>query len=517
MTLSLIPESAPFTPEQRAWLNGFFAGYLGIDVQSDLQNAAAAPAVTAAEEQDFPWHDDTLPITRRMALAAGRPYRFKLMAALGQQDCGQCGYLCKTYAQAIADGTEQDLTLCVPGSRETRKMLKTLVAEAPAADRAGPRRQSAAAAGSARSHPCSANIIAIKPLHQGDSIKETYHVAIDITGGNINYHPGDALGIFPHNCPQLVDAVLEIGNSKGDETLVLEGRTLGLREALVQELDITRPGDEAVAYLAAHAGDAGEAEALAALAQIGVEEGRDLLDLLEEFPTARPAIRELAARLGKLQPRLYSIASSPNMHPGEVHLTVGTVRYRRKKRLRKGVASAHFADTLKAGDAIRVYVQPGHNFRLPDNGDTPIIMIGPGTGIAPFIAFLQERLMLGHRGRTWLFFGNPNGRTDFFYEQELKGYRREGLLTRLDTAFSRDQPDKIYVQHRMLQHSRELWKWIHEDGAAVYVCGDAGKMAHDVDDVLRRIAVQTHHLTEEQAQEYFRQLAKERRYLRDVY
>jgi sulfite reductase (NADPH) flavoprotein alpha-component len=520
MTIELIPESAPFTREQRAWLNGFFAGYLGIDESSGIEINQAAVTVSSQqteEEEDYPWHDDSMPIDERIKLAAGKPYRLKLMAAMGQQDCGQCGYYCKTYADAISNGSETDLTLCVPGGRQTRKMLKALVAEGPGKDEAMSVQKTVQTPEYSRNNPYVAKILAIKPLHKEGSIKETYHVAIDLADGKIKYQPGDTLGILPKNGPQLVNAVLEVFNATGKEIITLNKQSTTLQEVMVNQLDVTKPSDEVIEYLARYAKDEDESRALALLVEEGAEEGQDLLEILEDFPSSRPDILELVTHLGKLQPRLYSIASSPNMYTNEVRLTVGTVRYRRKKRLCKGVASAYFADSLKSGDSIKVYVHPSYHFRLPKDGDTPIIMIGPGTGIAPFIAFLQERLMLGHKGKNWVFFGNPHSKTDFFYEEELMRYRKDGLLTKLDTAFSRDQKDKIYVQHRMLQRSRELWKWIHEDGAVIYVCGDASKMARDVDEALHRIAVQTNNLSEEEAKDYIKKVTKERRYLRDVY
>src|SRR5205085_4299128 len=206
----------------------------------------------------------------------------------------------------------------------------------------------------------------------------------------------------------------------------------------------------------------------------------DLLDLLDGFPSARPPLSELVSALDPLQPRFYSIASSPKHLPGEVHLAVAAVRYEKRARRRLGVASTYLADRVAAGEQVDVFVRPSHGFRLPASPDVPVIMIGPGTGIAPFRAFLQERRALGARGRNWLFFGNPRRRCDFLFEDELTAYSRDGLLTRLDLAFSRDQHDKIYVQHRLLEHAAELWAWL-EDGARFYVCGDAHGMARDVE------------------------------------
>nr|MDQ2694828.1 reductase [Pseudomonadota bacterium] len=289
-----------------------------------------------------------------------------------------------------------------------------------------------------------------------------------------------------------------------------------LRQVLSEDLDITKPSDEAIEYLAGCAGDPDQAAALRALAAAGADEGQDLLELLETYPSVRPEPASLAAVLGRLQPRLYSIASSPRAHRDEVHLTVGVVRYSRNDRPRQGVASAFFADRLAAGEGVKVYIQPAHDFRLPDDGGASVIMVGPGTGIAPFRAFLQERQLRGDRGRNWLLFGNPNRASDFLYEEELAAFAASGLLTRLDTAFSRDQAEKVYVQQRMVEQGAELWAWL-QAGAYFYVCGDAKRMARDVDAALHRIARTHGGLSAAQAQRFIGQLAKDRRYLRDVY
>lgn len=514
MPISLIPENAPFSPAQRAWLDGFFAGVLGIE-ESVTPNLE--PAAAVAEKEDYPWHDDTMPITQRMDLAADMPYRLKLMAAMGQQDCGQCGYLCKTYAEAIATGAESDLTLCVPGGKETRKMVKELFAKGPDKDAVlSPAPAAAPGDKYSRKNPFSAKAIAIAPLTKNGSVKEARHVAIDLTGSGIAYQPGDSLGVFPHNCLALVQSILEALAATGEEPVLLNGSTLSVRAALATEFDITKPSDESIEFLAEHATDSEQAAALRALAEAGADQGQDLLDILEEYPSSRPRAADLVPKLGRLQPRLYSIASSLRAHKNEVHLTVGIVQYRRKKRLRKGVGSTYFADALNAGDQVRVYVQAGYSFRLPQDGDAAIIMVGPGTGIAPFRAFLEERAALGHKGKNWLVFGNPHSATDFFYEEEVERYVRGGLLTKLDTAFSRDQQDKLYVQHRMIQNSKTLWAWLQE-GAYFYVCGDATRMAPDVDAALHRIAVQAGQLSEEGAAQYFKKLAADGRYLKDVY
>jgi sulfite reductase (NADPH) flavoprotein alpha-component len=291
-----------------------------------------------------------------------------------------------------------------------------------------------------------------------------------------------------------------------------------LIEALTQYCEIRRPSDQAIEVLASRAIDRDESRLLQAMAEGYPGAGpdsADLLDLLEAFPSARPPLSELVSALDPLLPRLYSIASSPKMTPREVHLAIAVVRYRLRSRERNGVASTFISDRLSPGETVSVYVNPSDGFRLPAT-DRPVIMIGPGTGIAPFRAFLEERRATGAGGRNWLFFGNQRRARDFLFEEELTAYRRDGLLTRLDTAFSRDQANKLYVQHRMLENAAELWAWL-EDGAYLYVCGDAEKMARDVDRGLAYIIAKEGAMDAAAAKAYLARLAREGRYLRDVY
>lgn len=242
----------------------------------------------------------------------------------------------------------------------------------------------------------------------------------------------------------------------------------------------------------------------------------DLLDVLRRYPPARMEAEELVGLLPQLQPRLYSISSSLLAHPGEVHLTVGVVRYARGGRTRKGVASTFLAERLAAGGEVRVFVHPSHRFQLPDSGDTPMIMVGPGTGIGPFRAFLGERRATGATGKNWLFFGDQCRATDFLYEAEAHEFQAAGVLTRLDLAFSRDQAAKIYVQDRMIERARELWEWL-DDGAHFYVCGDAKRMANDVDKALQQVVSTQGGLSATDAKAYVAAMAKSGRYQRDVY
>jgi sulfite reductase (NADPH) flavoprotein alpha-component len=504
--IPLIPDNAPFTPQQRAWLNGFLAGLYG----AGQSGVSLAPP--AAEPEAFPWHDPALELDERLALAEGKPLKRRLMAAMAQLDCGQCGYLCQTYAEALAEGRETSASLCVPGAKATQRMLKSLLAEAPAAAPAKPAPVEKPAGEPVR-------VISADRLTGAGSAKDVRHVVIDLTGTALAYEPGDSIGLAAPNDPELVQALLTCLRADGTEPVPCpDGVTRTLREALLAHLDIARPLDRTTELLAMSAQHPNEAAALRKLTD-GDDDAApadaDLLDLLESFPSARPKLADLARSLPALKPRLYSIASSPLATQGQVHLCVGVVRAVRHGRLRHGVASAFLADRAIAHGPITASITTSH-FRLPKDGATPVIMIGPGTGIAPFRAFLQHRAAIGLKGHTWLFFGDQRAATDFLFEAELRAWLADGTLARLDTAFSRDQPQKIYVQDRLRAHSADLWRWL-QNGAHVYVCGDASRMAKDVDAALRGIATQQGGLDDAQTRDWIAALARQGRYQRDVY
>ena len=505
----LIPENAPFTPVQRAWINGWLAGYLATEATASV--AAPPPAPTAAAE-DFPWHDPALPLDERLCLADGRPKERRLMAAMAQLDCGQCGYLCQTYAEAIANGAETSLTRCVPGGKETARALKELL-DMPAVAAAAV----APAAPQRRMVP--GRFDGARRLNRIGSEKDTRHVVFRVDEATFAYEVGDSLGVHATNCPELVAAIIErLGARAADDVCCPDGSQRRLDEALAVVCDIGRPSDAAVEVLASRAPDHSESQRLQALAEgyPGAQpEDADLLDLLLAFPSARPPVQELISALDLLQPRLYSIASSPQMRRGEVHLTVAAVRYQKRGRARKGIASTFLAERAPPGSDVPIFIQAAHGFRLPAADDAPIIMIGPGTGIAPFRAFLEERRVRGAKGRNWLFFGDQRRNCDFLYEEEIESYRRDGLLTRLDVAFSRDQAERVYVQHRMREQSAALWSWLQE-GAHLYVCG-ASAMARDVDASLAAIVARQGGMGSGEAKAYLATMARSGRYLRDVY
>jgi sulfite reductase (NADPH) flavoprotein alpha-component len=529
---SVIPETAPFSEEQRAWLNGFFAGLVsldgfGITPLSSEQAAALIDGGASAKSNDdddggAPWHDQTLPISERMQLAQGKPLRWRMMAAMAQQDCGQCGYDCKNYSGAIFSGKEERLNLCVPGGKETARLLKTLFEEfksapAPAKTHAtsAPSVATTARLGYSRDNPVEATLLSRTRINRPGSEKETWHLEFDLSACALDYSVGDAFGLFPANDAGLVEAIIKTLDAPGD--FPIGGRTL--REVLTDGVSLSPAPDMLFQLLSYITG--GERRKKARALSTGEDPDGDALVLdvlaaIEKFPGIRPDPEAFIEALDPLQPRLYSISSSPRANPDRVALTVDAVRYDIGNRTRLGVASTYLAERCPPGTPLRVYVQKAHAFGLPPDPAIPIIMIGPGTGVAPFRAFLQERRAIGAAGRNWLFFGHQRSNCDFFYEEEFKEMKASGLLTRLSLAWSRDGNEKIYVQDRMREVGRDLWAWL-ADGAHIYVCGDAKRMAKDVEIALVDIVVQHGARSAEEAAAFVADLKKQSRYQQDVY
>jgi len=508
----VLPESAPFSAAQRAWLNGFFAGVFGADgapVPARAPEAAASSADSPpAIEEAMPWHDPSLSMDERLRLAEGQPLERRLMAAMAQLDCGACGYLCRTYGEAIASGAEKNLALCAPGGAATARKLKEILRSTSASSGAqGPAPgKPPAKAGHDRRNPFQARLLKAARLNSPESEKDTRHVVLDLEGSGIDYEPGDSLGVWPDNCPELVESILESLGFSGEEPVPTpSGEKKPIREALLREYTVTSVSDELRELVTGEAGSDSNPDA-----------PFDLLDLVAARSARKLAPAQIVELLPPLAPRLYSISSSLKAHPDEVHLTVSVVRYTAGGRERKGVASTFLAERARAGQRVPVFVQKSHGFRLPGDPGTRIVMIGPGTGVAPFRAFLQERRAMGATGPSWLFFGDQRRSADFLYRQELEAFQRDGYLHRLDLAFSRDQEEKVYVQHRMRENAGELWRWI-DAGATIYVCGDARRMARDVDLALQEILASQGGLDEDGAREMLEDLRRSQRYLRDVY
>ncbi|WP_281888623.1 sulfite reductase subunit alpha [Paenibacillus sp. YYML68] len=371
-----------------------------------------------------------------------------------------------------------------------------------------------------RTNPFPARIIKNVNLNGAGSSKETRHIELSLEGSELSYVPGDCLGIFPSNDPALVEAILAIMKWDPATEVVVnkQGDTLSIQDALLNHFELTLLSKKIVQQ-AAEFTDNEELKKLVSAEQAEqlkeYIDGRDLLDLVQDFGPWNVSAQDFVALLRKLNARLYSIASSFAANPGQVHLTIGAVRYMSHGRERKGVCSVQCAERAHEGETLPVFIQVNNHFNLPE-GDKDIIMVGPGTGIAPFRSFIQERAVTKAAGRAWLFFGDQRSSTDFLYKEELEGYMNDGALTKLDTAFSRDSEQKVYVQHRMMENSKELFAWL-SSGAYFYVCGDKKNMAKDVHNTLIDIIEKEGAMSREEAEAYLNHMQEQHRYQRDVY
>ncbi len=555
--LPYLPETAPFTEEQRMWLNGFLAGWLTGGPAVPLPAVPEAPKRTlqiafgsqtgnaegiakklraSAEKSGFA---PKLTELNALALDASVPLliltstwgegdppdnasdfwdklgsgvhprldglRYSVLA-LGDPNYEQyCGFGKKLDARLAALGAHALVPRCDCDTQFEAPAAAWIATALAAFERATD--ETPAAEKFSKDNPFPSQVLVNRALCAPGSAKDTRHYVLSLAGSGLRYEPGDVLGLLPENAPAAVEEILRALGCDGEEEVPgASGAATSLRLALTRDYAI-RPASRVLAERLRPDLSKPELDAW-----IG---GRELIDLLLETDT-KPSPAELAGALRKLTPRLYSIASSQKAHPDEVHLCVDTVRYETHGRERAGVASVYLAE--RTGGEIRVplWIQTAKHFRLPADPGRPIIMIGPGTGIAPFRAFLEERAVTGARGANWLFFGAPHAASEFFYRDEMEAWQRDGVLARLDLAFSRDQAEKVYVQHRLLEQAPEIWRWL-EEGAHFYVCGDAARMAKDVDAALHVVIRHAGEKTEDQAREYVAALKKAGRYQRDVY
>ncbi|WP_342361178.1 sulfite reductase subunit alpha [Terrarubrum flagellatum] len=524
----IIPENAPFTADQRAWLSGYFAALL---IQ---EPATAATALTSGEaaqitngpalasNDDAPWHDPSMALPDRMTLAEGKAAPSRLMAAMAQQDCGQCGYNCADYANAIFLKKEERLNLCAPGGKETARKVKELFAELggePASGSTSLASETAHAPlgekGRCRENPTEAVLIERRRLNGEKSEKHTYHIEFDLSQSGVDYEVGDAFGVLPVNDLGLVDQIIAMLGVA--HTTEINGKRL--RDILAEDAALGAAPDKLFELISYVTGGASRAKAQA-LARGEDPDGDaanlDVLAALMKFPGVRPHPEAFVEALDPLQPRLYSISSSPKADKGRLSLTIDAVRYRIGSRKRVGVASTHLGERADIGARVKVYVQKAHNFALPSDMSKPVIMVGPGTGVAPFRAFLREREAVKASGANWLFFGHQRQESDFFYRDELEAMKERGALNRLSLAWSRDGAQKFYVQDRMREVGADLWRWL-EDGAHFYICGDAKRMAKDVESALVDIVAEHGKRGKDEAVAYVQSLKKTQRYQADVY
>lgn len=523
VTPQIIPADAPFSDAQRGWLNRFFAEVLATQLPlPDLTPAAAAKPV---EDDSTPWKDPAMAIEERMVLASSRPVRWKLAAAMAQQDCGQCGYSCADYSRAIFEQAEPRLNLCAPGGKATARMLKSLVEEmgggvidpeeVAAKAAATPKPATDVRAGYSRAHPVKARFLSRTRLNGPGSEKHTCHIEIDLSESGVEYAAGDSLGVFPQNDPALADAVIAAIDVPPDFPIAGEP----FRQVLIERMSLGTAPDALFQFISYLTGGERKKKAQA-LARgedpDGDAAGLDVLAALLKFEGIRPDPEGLMEVLEPLQPRLYSISSSPKTNPGRVSLTVDTVRYEIGDRERLGVASTWLCDRLPESGELLAYVQKAHNFALPADAATPIIMVGPGTGVAPFRAFLHERHATSAPGPSWLFFGHQREAHDHFYADEWEMFRQRGTLTNLSLAWSRDGARKTYVQDKMREAGAELWEWLGR-GAHFYVCGDAKRMAKDVEAALSEVAMIHGGLGLGRANDFVAGLKASGRYQSDTY
>ena len=599
MSVPVIPESAPFTAEQRAWLNGYLAGLFS----RGPVNAVAAQAPRSGNQVQQPLTPLTIlfgsqtgtaeGLAKKAAKEAGKRGFAAMVLDMAQTDSAKlaaeknllvitstygdgeppanakalhaalavetsehgsqlsalsysvCALGDSNYVQFCKCGKDFDTFLELRGAKRVaprvdcdldqekkfqdwlNAALTALAEPSPAgpdlsAIRAAPDRDSAdksapnslATAISradpeprySKSHPYPALVLTSRNLCGAGSAKQVHHVEFDLADSGLVYEAGDALGVMPHNCPELVAEILNALECDGEEAVpIANGGTTSLRHALTEIYDLGKPTPDLLAHFG---GGGGGGTAIAV---------HHVIDVLFSRVDVKLSPVEFVRTLKRLQPRLYSISSSPKAHGGQVHLTVGAVRYEAGARARKGVCSTFLADRTTPGETrVGIHVHSNKAFRPPTNAETPMIMIGPGTGIAPFRGFLHHRRAIAAKGRNWLFFGDQRSASDFLYRDEILGLQSDGLLTRLDLAWSRDQQEKIYVQNRMLEHAADFYAWL-EDGAHVYVCGDASRMAKDVDAALHTIIERAGGKSREQAAEYVQTLKSTKRYCRDVY
>ena len=571
-----LPNDAPFTPEQRAWLNDFLTKALAQGLQTMSASEPAVPVtvlygsqtgtaeglakklhktlkkgnfipemhdMAAYDRARLPTEKNLLIITSTygdgeppdsatelhawlMSEAApkleGVSYSVLALGDTSYPDFCKCGIefdtrLGELGASRIYDRVDVDVDADVPYAQWSAALLSLLGPAASAAP-ALATTSDPSEEGYNKSNPFPSPVVANFNLN-GAGDKQTHHVALSLTGSGLEYEVGDALGVYPLNPPGVVDEIIANLPFKAGMVPTPDGDEVTLREALIRFYDIGSLNKSIIQKWQAKSGS----PFLRSLVQADDKKawddfcwGRDLIDLVIDHPADFTDGEEFVGILKKLQPRLYSIASSPRAHPGEVHLCVGIVRYQTHGRKRGGICSTFLSDRLTEEVTPRVYLHSNNAFRLPSNGEVPVIMVGPGTGIAPFRAFLEDRKATGATGKNWLFFGNPYSASDFLYEDELNAYLADGTLGRLDLAWSRDQKEKIYVQNLMLDQGAELWAWL-QAGAAFYVCGDASRMAKDVDNALHKVAEEHGRMKTEEAAAFIAQLKKEKRYLRDVY
>jgi len=579
-TLPAIPISAPFTETQRLWLNGYIAGLvseaddapsisskpkLRVPVlyasQSGNSEALAedfserlsevgfdSPCISTEDFQEIDLSKEKQLLLVSSTWGEGDPpdNAVEFWESLQDTDhprldnlafsvlsLGDTNYLefCKQGkafdarleelgAKRVAARVDCDTDFEEPAEAWFKAALTELQKLAPESEITPKKEKKKTETGWSKKNPFPAKLSANRELNAPDSARDTRHFEFDLTGSGLTYEVGDVLGVYPKNNTELVDEMIATLSFSPDEAVSTPDRgEQPLRSALIEDYDITTLSAKTIGDWAAKSEAPFLEELLRSSDKAPLEDflwGRELIDLAVNYPACFESAAEFVGLLRKLGARLYSISSSPNAHEGEVHLTVAKVAYDTHGRLREGVCSTYLSNRVGDEDTVPVFFQPAAHFKLPKDLSTDVIMCGPGTGIAPFRAFLEERETTSASGRNWLFFGNPHESTDFLYKEQLLAQQEKGVLNRLDLAWSRDSETKVYVQDKMRENAEQLWNWL-KDGAHFYVCGDAKRMAKDVDAALHHAAAIHGDLGDDGAKAYINQLKKDKRYQRDVY
>jgi sulfite reductase (NADPH) flavoprotein alpha-component len=514
------------------------AGLLGLGNGETRDEPAGAESRVAlhepARKSPPPWRDAGLTLEQRLHLSDGASLEQRLCSAMAQLECGQCGSSCQEYATSLASGAERDPTLCAPGGRATARALRVLLAEPAGVNRSAlgeTTRRSLRAPSDAhsalpfeRKKPIAdgqaeaqrLRVKAQRKLTLADAGSEIREVVLEPSSGRLDYRTGDSLAVLPHNDPDLVRALLRSIGARGQELVSTAAGPCEVWRCLLEDVDITHLRPETLELLSREAAESRDAKALAELRERGVPSGFDLLDLLVMFPSARPAVDRLVATLGPLEPRLYAIASAPSVHPDEIHLVVRMVRSERGGRERKGVASHFLGEGLFRGDDVGAYVRSSDPLVLPDDWSGPMIMLGSGTGVARYRAFLQELQARGRRGGTWLILASCFEGDEALYEAELEAWSRLGVLEHLDVIKLGQRGRRIGPQDILRKRARRVLSWL-DRGAIVYACGEGKALWSSLDETLIECLARHGKMTPTEASDFVHVLRREGRYVEELY
>jgi sulfite reductase (NADPH) flavoprotein alpha-component len=535
----LVPENAPFDEEQRAWLNGFLAGVLGLSanearaISAPPSSSASAATPRSRVEQAGAAVPESEPI-------APDTLERRLHTVLAQLDCGKCGYSCQGYAQALAAGSESDSSLCAPGGASTREALDALLS--------GAGSSVPALSGSARARAARAPVDAgVRALRDGASLaelpaaggaqerrraqrlrvksqrrltladagSEIREIVLDLNGNELSYRPGDSLAIFPHNDPDLVRLLLRALGARGQELVSTPQGSCEVWRCLLENVDITHVREETLRLYAASAHDAEAARLLVELRERGLPNGFDLLDLINMFPGVRPGVEQVVGTLGTLEPRLYSIASSPSSHPKELHLAVRMVRRERAGRERKGVASTFLTEGVFKGDDLAAAVHSSERYIALETS-VPLILLGAGTGVARHRAFLEELGARGRKGNTWLILASCFEGDETLYQSELEAWSKDGVLEHLDVIKLGQRGRRTGPHDILRRRARRVVSWL-DRGAAVYACGESRAFSGALNDTLVEVLGRQGNMTPGEAADFLHEMRRDGRYVEEVY